>query len=283
VTVRPARLSVVVGATKGIGRHLVARSALRGDALVLCARDRAALEALRDDTSQFEGSVELAVGDALAGDNLTFLRAQVAVHEGPVSVLITAATIGPVGPLHLVDMPAWIGALATNVGGTARIVAELMPALGSDDVIVVFSGGGVGGPNPQPHVSSYTTSKIALMHLVEVAARENPEGPSVVAIAPGSFPTTFTDPVLDADPAIAGEQLLHDVRRTKQTPFDATALDELLDYLESADARWLSGRSLSARRDTPAALELRAEAERGSHDLFRLRRVDGHGVVVNAW
>jgi NAD(P)-dependent dehydrogenase (short-subunit alcohol dehydrogenase family) len=278
------RLTIVVGASRGIGRHLAGRAVERGDSVLACSRDGAELAALLEAQPGLSGSCEVAVGDFLSGgDNLHLIAERLSRHSGRVSLIVTAGTIGPVGALHLVDVDEWTRALELNVSGPARILSAMLPLLSAGDLVVLFSGGGVGGPNPQPNVSSYTTSKAALMHLLEVVARENPDGPALVAIAPGAFPTGFTDPVLAADPALAGQKLLDDVRKTQQGPFDTADLDRLLDYLETVDVGWLSGSCLSARRDTPSTLRDRAASEQASPDLFRLRRVDGAGVVVRAW
>lgn len=277
----PQRLTAVVGASRGIGRHLVLRAAVRGDAVLACARDHVALAELQ---AEHPESIEMLAGDFLgAGAELGPLADRLSDHSGPVSLIITAATIGPVGPITEVDIDEWARALQLNVAGPARILAATRPLLSTADLVVLFSGGGVGGPNPQPNVSSYTTSKAAIMHLLEVLARETPDGPTMVAIAPGSFPTGFTDPVMAADPALAGADLLADVGRTRSAAFDSDDLDQLLDYLEAQDVSWLSGRCLSARRDTPSTLQERTPEERNGPDLMRLRRVDGTGVVVRAW
>jgi NAD(P)-dependent dehydrogenase (short-subunit alcohol dehydrogenase family) len=225
--------------------------------------------------------LEVLAGDFLApGAPLDDVLGWLATGSGAVTVVISAATLGPVGALTTVDLEAWAGSLQANVVGTARILGALVPVLGADDLVLTFAGGGVGGPRPQPHVSSYTVSKTALSHLVEVVANENPGGPAVVAVAPGAYPTGFTAAVHEVDPALAGEALLADVAKTASLPFDTTDLDALVDYLESG-ATWLSGRTVSARRDSPERL---AEMEdTAGADLFRLRRVDGVGVVAQAW
>lgn len=282
----PQLLTIVVGASRGLGRHLAIRAAGNGSAVLACARSQAELHSLATECrgQPVAVDVELAVGDFLgARADLEPLAERVARHEGPVSVVITAATIGPVGALTRIDLGDWADALDRNVAGPARLLARLLPELGPRDLVVLFSGGGVGGPNPQPHVSSYTTAKAALMALTEIVAREQPGGPTIVSIAPGSFPTGFTDPVLAADPAVAGSSLLEDVARARAGTFDPSALDALLDYLETEDVSWLSGRTISARRDRPTVLAELDAVQRSSADLFRLRRVDGAGVIVQAW
>ena len=267
------RLTAVVGASRGIGRHLALDAARRGDAVVAGARDGALLRALEAEAGASLRTIE---GDLLVeGPALESLVDTVKTHHGPVTLLVCAATIGPVGPLGAVDPADWGRALETNVVGPVRILSRTLPHLGADDVVVLFSGGGVGGPRPQPRVSAYTTSKAALTHVVEVTAAENPDGPVVVAVAPGPFPTDFTAAVLQADPELAGVDLLADVTRTSKLPFDASHLDRLLRHLEAAPRRALSGRTLSAARDSLAALDALDAADR---DLYRLRRVDGTSV-----
>jgi NAD(P)-dependent dehydrogenase (short-subunit alcohol dehydrogenase family) len=273
---------VVVGGSRGLGRHLALRALGRGDRVLATGRSGDDLARLA--AAPGEGLRERL--EVLAGDFLTAtaplgaVRAWLEAGTGPVTVVVSAANLGPVGPLSAVDLEAWATSLEANVVGTARILAALLPVLTRDDLVLTFAGGGVGGPRPQPHVSSYTVSKTALSHLVEVFARENPDGPVVVAVAPGAYPTGFTAPVRDADPALAGEALLADVAKTASLPFDTDDLDAMVDYLESG-ARWLSGRTVSARRDTPD--RLREVGDGAGDDLFRLRRVDGVGVVAQAW
>jgi NAD(P)-dependent dehydrogenase (short-subunit alcohol dehydrogenase family) len=279
------RLTVVIGATQGIGRHIAERAAGRGDAVLGCARSRIALGELRDEvaTSRPGAVVDVIAGDFLSlSTNLDAVTSRIAAHDGKVSVIISAAAIGPVGPLSRIDIDSWAQAVTANVVGTARLIAAITARLRPTDLVVVFSGGGVGGPNPQPNLSAYTTSKAALMHLVEVAARESPDGPVLVAIAPGAFPTAFTNAVLQVDPDLAGAALLADVARTRAGEFDAGPLDALLDHLESADVGWLSGRTLSAKWDGPASLTVAATAS-PSNDLYKLRRVDGAAITAAVW
>ena len=99
----------------------------------------------------------------------------------------------------------------------------------------------------------------------------------IVAVAPGAFPTSFTSAVLEAPATVAGEALLADVARTRALPFDASDLEGLLHYLEAAPRPALSGRTLSARRDT---LDFLASLDAADQDLLRLRRVDGAAIVA---
>lgn len=278
------RLTVVIGASRGIGRHLATVAASKGHTVLIAARNGNELELLADELMGFEVPVSVLVGDLLAGEGLDQLAAEIRSHEGPVGVYVTAATIGPVGPFLSMDLDAWSAALVANVAGTARVLQASLAAMKKTDIAVLFAGGGVGGPRTQPRVSSYTTSKAALANLVEVVARElGEDGAALMAIAPGAFPTGFNDAVLATDPEIAGEELLTDVTKNNAKEFDASRLDALIEYLEHVDCRPLAGRILSARWETPDALEESREDIRTSVDMFRLRRVDGDVVTARSW
>ncbi len=286
----PRRLSVILGASRGIGRHLAQRAAANGDALFLAARDKASLEQLALELRDSAAGITVVGADVLAGEGLTGVGSALADHQGPSTVFVTAARLGPAGRMADIDPAAWGAwgeALTANVVGTARILQTIAEHMKSDGLAVVFSGGGVGGPNPQSRVSSYTTSKTAICHIVEVLARESTAsqepGPCVVAVAPGAFPTDLTRHLLEAPIAIIGDELHAEIIRTQNAEFDATDLDALLDYLESSDVRWLSGSTLSARWETPSRLDSIRSAGADIRDLFRLRRIDGDAVVANKW
>ncbi len=284
------RQTVVIGGSKGIGRHLALLAARRGDSVVVCARDEVALQALVADAGA--ATPETMAGDFMSsGAPLDALVDRIAAHAGPTTVLLCAASLGPVGALVRVDIERWAEALQVNVVGSARIIARLVPHLGAEDLLILFSGGGVGGPRPQPRVSGYTTSKVALTHLAEVVASENPGGPVIVAVAPGAFPTSFTSPVLEAPATVAGEALLADVARTRALPFDASDLEGLLHYLEAAPRPALSGRTLSAAprhsrlpREPPRLGPGPAQAQEGGWSGDRgCRLVTGEPDVRVAW
>jgi hypothetical protein len=79
-------------------------------------------------------------------------------------------------------------------------------------------------------------------------------------------------PVLDAGEELAGPALFRVAHDT--SPADLSRLREIVAYLTSAEAAWISGRCVSARWDDRASLEKAKEAiEAGS--LLQLRRVDG--------
>jgi len=143
------RLTIVVGASRGIGRHLAGRAAERGDSVLACARDGAELAALREARPGLSGSCEVAVGDFLSGgDNLHLIAERLSRHSGRVSLIVTAGTIGPVGALHLVDVDEWTRALELNVSGPARILSAMLPLLSAGDLVVSVLRWGCRRPEP---------------------------------------------------------------------------------------------------------------------------------------
>ena len=83
-----------------------------------------------------------------------------------------AGVLGPVGPLHLVDLDDWATAVGIDLVGVANTLAvfgALMVGAGRGS-LVTMSGGGVGGPNMATALSAYTCSKAAVVALTETVA-----------------------------------------------------------------------------------------------------------------
>ena len=192
-------------------------------------------------------------------------------------VLQTAATFGPVGPIQSVDLDQWARAIEVNVTGTARTLQAAVPLLTSQDRVVAFLGGGIGGPNMQPRATAYTTSKIAVAGLIEAVADDAGCRVPVIGVSPGAFPTDFTAAVLETPPEIAGAELIKQVQSVRSSDFDISRLVEVLDAIAGYAGERLGGRIISAQRDDPLSA---AEAVNQSPELFRLRRVDGFSIVA---
>jgi NAD(P)-dependent dehydrogenase (short-subunit alcohol dehydrogenase family) len=221
---------------------------------------------------------EVDVADAAA---VRALAARVARELGPADVLVNnAGVLGPVGPFVDVDLAEWAATIRIDLVGPVHAIAAFAPQMleAGRGRIVNLSGGGTGGGTVAPRISAYTTAKAALVALTETVARELAPAVKVNAIAPGAIATSFGDGILAAGPETSGADLYEATRSQGAEP---DAIDRFLDLLEfvlSPDAAWLTGRLLSARWDPPDALRGR-RAEILDSDLLTLRRVDGDLVV----
>lgn len=191
--VRP--VTVVTGATGGIGPSVCRRASADGSAVAVChAPDepsRATAAALVDELTAAGGSavsVEADLADPVAIAAMTDV---VRSALGPATGLVCAAatSVTQQRPWAEFDAADWERTLAVNVTGAALTIRafrdDLASAAGS--VVVLSSVTPLLGRTGN---LPYVTSKAALIGLVRALAREwGPDGVRVNAIAPGAIRT----------------------------------------------------------------------------------------------
>lgn len=261
----------VVGSSRGLGFALAEIYAAQGRETVGFARS----------PGSHDAPFPVRALDVRSVDSLGALRAWAEATRGSRLVVMTAGVLGPVGALASQDMERWAEAVQVNLVGVANVLHVLAPYVTSEDRVVVFTGGGVGGPNMQPRVSAYTASKAGVAVLLEEVASDESFAAPVVGLAPGAYATGFADEVLQVGAEVAGNELFEQVSRTKKLDFDISNLLSVLDFIESSEGAALNGRIVSAQRDDLS--EARALCL-SSTDAFRLRRVDDRSVrIVAPW
>src|SRR6185312_9895325 len=112
------KLTVVTGASRGIGRAIAIEFALRGAHVVMGGRDRSALEETARQVKAAGGSGEVHELDVASVDSVAEFS-QAVLHNGVPDTLINNSGIGgPVGNLWEIDQHGWQEAFRVNVEGT---------------------------------------------------------------------------------------------------------------------------------------------------------------------
>lgn len=188
-----ARVAIVTGGSRGIGRAIV--EALLGDGwrVFFCSRSPASVE---------RAVAELAetYGDRVAGRAVD-VREQaevdafvdwVASAAGRVDCLVNNAGLGYFGPVDELDGDAWREVLRTNLDGAfyaLRAVAPVMKRHGGGFVLNVAS---LASKNPFAGGAAYNASKFGMLGFSEAAMLDlRHQGIRVAAILPGSVDTDF--------------------------------------------------------------------------------------------
>lgn len=206
---------LITGASQGLGRRLALDFAREGaEALVLTARRRPRLEAVRAEVLNIAPAAQVVVIDADVSrpeDVERTVATALNAFEGRLDVLVNnASTIGPAPMPYLLDYPLedFQAVLNTNLVGPFQMIRNALPAMveRGGSIINVTSDAGVVG---YPGWGAYGISKFGLEGLSQTWAAELAESQVRVNwVDPGSMNTAMhraaepeEDPNQWADPA----------------------------------------------------------------------------------
>jgi NAD(P)-dependent dehydrogenase (short-subunit alcohol dehydrogenase family) len=271
-------VTVVTGASQGLGRAIAQQFVTEGAHVAICARDHTLLETVRLDLEAQTNSgqkVFAGAADVSSSEEMDELFRRTERELGQVDVLVNNAGVyGPKGPSESVDLEEWSRALEINLLGTfipTRLAIAQMKKRGGGKIINLSGGGAT---NPLPRLSAYAASKAAVVRLTETLAEELREFSIMVnAIAPGALNTRLLDEVLAAGPELVGSGFYE--KALKQRDTGGAPLEKgvaLCVYLASSAGDGITGKLISALWDPWEKLhDFRAQLERS--DIYTLRRI----------
>lgn len=182
-----AKVSVVTGASQGIGRVIATSLARRGDAVVLAARNKANLEEVAAEIDRAGGTCLVVPADVTDLASMEAMAAAAVERFGRLDVVVANSGIGgPSGVLWEADPEEWRNTFDVNVTGVFHTLRATIPALiaaGGGSAVVI---GSISGKRPLYGRTPYTASKLALVGLVRTLALEaGPHGIRVNLVSPG--------------------------------------------------------------------------------------------------
>jgi NAD(P)-dependent dehydrogenase (short-subunit alcohol dehydrogenase family) len=192
------RVSLVTGASSGIGEGLALRLSDLGSDVIVTARRRAELDRVARCVESRGVAAHVVPADLTRDDELREL-VRVADDLGGVDVLVNSAGIIEHQPVHETDPASWDAVLATNLRAPALLCAALLPrmrARRSGWIVNVASEAGV---RVYAGMGAYCVGKHALRVLTELVQDENQDhGIRAVAICPGYVAASDADRRSDA-------------------------------------------------------------------------------------
>ncbi|MGC6476256.1 MAG: SDR family NAD(P)-dependent oxidoreductase [Parvibaculales bacterium] len=187
------RISLVTGASRGIGRAVALALAAQGDHVLLLARDADNLASVYDEITALGGQATGIPLDITDYAGLDRLGAVIAEKWGRLDVLVgNAAILGPMTPVAHISPDEFDKLMAVNVTANARLIRTLEPLLlASPAGRAVFVTSGV-AQSAKPFWGGYATSKAALNTLVRCWAHEQKETKlKVNLLSPGPVRTAM--------------------------------------------------------------------------------------------
>jgi NAD(P)-dependent dehydrogenase (short-subunit alcohol dehydrogenase family) len=192
------RVTLVTGASRGIGRAVALALAQSGVHVVALARTQGALEELDDQIRALrpgEESVATLVPCDLR-DSAAIDRLGEAIYKrwGRLDAFVgNAGLLGPLSPLHHVDPKPWDDVLAINVTANYRLIRALDPLLRESKAgrVAFLTSGVAHRSDMRAYWGPYAVSKAALDALARTYAAEtlNTSNIRVMLVNPGPLRT----------------------------------------------------------------------------------------------
>jgi len=196
-----AKVAIVTGASRGLGRAAAVALAEQGVCILAAARSVDELQQLE---SEHPGIIKACQCDMSDTEAVANLPEQAISAFGGLDIVVNNAGIAPAGSFLKQDDKVWHHVMAINVTAPALLAKAAGKHLllqGSGKIINIASTAGILG---KPMLVAYSSSKGALLQFTKALAGEwARKGVQVNAIAPGAFATDAQRVVLQSPDILA--------------------------------------------------------------------------------
>ncbi|MCO5053488.1 MAG: SDR family oxidoreductase [Verrucomicrobiae bacterium] len=178
-----AKLVVLTGATRGLGRAMVTEFVKRGLTVLGCGRSNRDIEGLR---AEFGAPHDFYAVDIASDPAVKSWASLIMTSHGvPDLIVNNAGIINANARLWEVSARAFDEVVDVNLRGPVNVIRHLIPAMVKrrTGTIVNFSSGW--GRSTDPEVAPYCATKWAVEGLTQSLAQELPSGMAAVALNPG--------------------------------------------------------------------------------------------------
>lgn len=232
-----AKLAVVTGGTRGIGREISKALAKGGFSIaaIYHGNDKAA-RAFRDETGQ-----ETFKADVADYESCQKVIEKIEKKLGPVHVLVNNAGITRDGMLHKMSPQDWHDVIETNLTSCFNMCRAVMAGMrgrGAGRVINISS---INGQKGQFGQSNYAAAKAGILGFTRALALESArKNITVNAICPGYIKTDMTEAI---DSAIL-ENIIGQIPMGRMGKPGEIA--DIVAFLASEKASYITGATISA-------------------------------------
>lgn len=183
--------ALVTGASSGIGYEISKYLAKRGYDIIVVARNRQALENLKE---EIKTNVQIVCMDLSVVDNCVKLYEN--FKDENIDVLINNAGFGMYGNFDILDMNKEIEMINVNILACDILTKLFLKDMKKRDSGYILNVGSIAGFMPGPLMSSYYASKSYVVKLTQAIKKElkkSKSGVSVSVLCPGPVNTNFNN------------------------------------------------------------------------------------------
>lgn len=183
--------ALVTGASSGIGYEISKYLAKRGYDIIVVARNRQALENLKE---EIKTNVQIVCMDLSVVDNCVKLYEN--FKDENIDVLINNAGFGMYGNFDVLDINKEIEMINVNILACDILTKLFLKDMKKRDSGYILNVGSIAGFMPGPLMSSYYASKSYVVKLTQAIRKElkkSKSGVSVSVLCPGPVNTNFNN------------------------------------------------------------------------------------------
>jgi benzil reductase ((S)-benzoin forming) len=231
-------LTIITGASRGLGLSMAQQRLARGDLVVAIARHNTV--AAEGPGKLLSWTLDLSVPEAVASQLQQWLQAQNALAFASVSLINNAAVITPPAPLSHASDAQLSQALRVGLEAPVLLTAAFLRATATWTVprkLLMISSGL--GRRAMAGAASYCAVKAGIDHFARSVAMEEallPHGARIVSLAPGVIDTDMQVQLRGADPALFPDrEKFVGMQQAGQLDSPDAAATKVLKYLDRAD------------------------------------------------
>ncbi|MCP1557895.1 UNVERIFIED_ORG: NADP-dependent 3-hydroxy acid dehydrogenase YdfG [Methylobacterium sp. SuP10 SLI 274] len=205
-------VTVVTGASSGIGAATAKRLAASGAKVVLAARNEDKLRALVSEITEAGGTAAYRVTDVTDRADAKALAAFAEKTYGPVDILVNNAGLMLFSAWKDAAVDDWDRMIDTNLRGYLHAIAAVLPSMLERRSGRILNMSSVAGINVGEGAGVYSATKFFVRAITESLRKEVGVANGIQAsmVSPGVIDTGWTDKVSDAEGRKAATELNRD-------------------------------------------------------------------------
>jgi short-subunit dehydrogenase len=187
------KVTLITGASSGIGEAFARRLAADGHDLVLTARSQTRLHEICDELMlRHRITAHYIVLDLAAAGTDERLFAETEKHGFEVEWLINSAGFGSMGDFSVLDIDHELNMIRVNVLALTALTHRYLTGMRNRGKGTIINVSSAAGFQPIPFMATYAATKAYVTSFAEALAQENrAHGIRVMAICPGPTKTNF--------------------------------------------------------------------------------------------
>ena len=194
MTKTTAKIALITGAGRGIGKAIAQKLAREGHTVVLVARTKSEINEVRKELTT-DGYIAHAYAcDVTSSLDVDLLEQRITKEIGPIAILINNAGVAPSEKLENTDDDLWHRTIATNLTGPFYLSRAVVPSMKKNGGGVIINIASTAALEGFAYTAAYTASKHGVLGLTRALAKELERSKITVnAICPGFVRTSIVE------------------------------------------------------------------------------------------